>query len=159
MSMKSMKSMMSMMSMMSWRQWLVRWLVRWRDGIPKPAAAQGDEGWSLTAKGAGGTIELCGNRLLLTKGGIFGFVVTLLGIEGGYVERTIRVSEVSAVEIDKPALLFRYIRFSYPGSPQLTGNNLRDMMAENAILMSLIDNRKFYEIKKRIEKMMDAGSR
>lgn len=114
---------------------------------------------ALIAKGAGGLIELSGNRLKLTKGGVFGFLATMLGIEGGYVERTIRVSEISAVEIDKPALLFRYIRFSYPGAPQLTGNNLRDMMAENAMLMSMIDNRKFYEVKDRIEAMMDSQSR
>lgn len=113
------------------------------------------DGLVLRAKGTGGVIELSGNRLRLTKGGIFGFLATILGIEGGYVERTIRVSEISAVEIDKPALFFRYIRFSYPGAPQLTGNDAHDMMAENAMLMSLIDNRKFYEIKDRIEAMMD----
>ncbi|MBF0094675.1 MAG: hypothetical protein HQL33_05630 [Alphaproteobacteria bacterium] len=115
-----------------------------------------DDDVLVTARGAGGVIELRGNRLRLTRGGFFGFLVTLLGIEGGYVERTIRVSEISAVEIDKPALLFRYIRFSYPGSPQLTGNDLHDMMAENAMLMSLVDNRKFYEIKERLEMIMDA---
>lgn len=121
------------------------------------AAASMKASASMKAKGVGGEIELIGNRLRLTKGGVFGFLATLLGIEGGYVERTIRVSDISSVEIDKPALLFRYIRFSYPGAPQLTGNDLHDMMAENAMLMSLIDNRKFYEIKEQIEMLMDAA--
>ncbi|MFN3077991.1 MAG: hypothetical protein ABT940_14185 [Alphaproteobacteria bacterium] len=113
----------------------------------------------IVAKGTGGTIELRGNRLRLTRGGLFGFIVTVLGIEGGHVERTIRVSTISSVEIDKPALFFRYIRFSYPGAPQLTGHDTRDMMAENAMLMSLLDNRQFYRIKERIEEMMDESRR
>jgi hypothetical protein len=79
----------------------------------------------------------------------------MLGVEGGFVEKTIKISAISAVEIDKPALFFRYIRFSYPGSPELTGFDTRDMMAENAMLMSLIDNRMFYVIKERIEQMMN----
>ncbi len=109
----------------------------------------------LVAQGTGGRLELRGNCLRLIKGGAFGFFVELLGIEGGFVERTIRVSDISAVELDKPALFFRYVRFSYPGSPPLTGNDVEDMMAENALIMSLFDNRNLYRIKERIERSMD----
>lgn len=109
----------------------------------------------LVARGTGGKIELCGNRITLTKGGAFGVLITLLGIEGGFVERTIRVSDISAVEFDSPVFFFHYVRFSYPGAPQLTGRDTRDMMAENVMLMSLIDNRMFYVIKERIERSMD----
>ena len=109
----------------------------------------------LVAKGTGGRLELRGNRLRLVKGGAFGFFAELLGIEGGFVERTIRVSDISAVELDKPALFFRYVRFSYPGSPPLTGHDLEDMMAENALIMSLFDNRNLYRIKEEIERSMD----
>lgn len=109
----------------------------------------------LVAKGTGGTLALDGNRLRITKGGWFGILVTLLGIEGGFVERTIRVNLISSIEFDKPAFFFRYVRFSYPGAPELTGSDARDMMAENAVLMSLIDNRMFYVIKERIEELMD----
>ncbi|MEO5335749.1 MAG: hypothetical protein H7841_02475 [Magnetospirillum sp. WYHS-4] len=109
----------------------------------------------LVAKGTGGRLELDGNRLRITKGGWFGILVTLLGIEGGFVERTIRVNLISAIEFDKPAFFFRYVRISYPGAPELTGSDARDMMAENAMLMSLIDNRMFYIIKARIEHLMD----
>lgn len=109
----------------------------------------------LIAKGTGGRLELRGNCLRLVKGGVFGFLTEVLGIEGGFVERTIRVSDISAVELDKPALFFRYVRFSYPGSPPLTGNDVEDMMAENALIMSLIDNRNLYRIKERIEHSMN----
>jgi hypothetical protein len=121
---------------------------------PGPAADK-PETTVLVARGTGGRLELCGNRLRLVKGGAFGFFVEALGIEGGFVERTIRVSDISAVELDKPALFFRYVRFCYPGSPPLTGNDVEDMMAENALIMSLIDNRNLYRIKEAIERSMD----
>lgn len=110
----------------------------------------------LVARGLGGRLSLVGNRLMMSKGGLFGLLATLLGFEGAFMERALRISQISAIEIDKPALFLRYMRISYPGAPQQTGNNLRDMMAENAILMSLFDNRPFYRIMARIEAMMDA---
>jgi hypothetical protein len=101
-----------------------------------------------------GQLELSGNTLRLTKGGVFSFFITILGISGGYVERTIRVSDISAVEIENPPFLFRYVRFSYQGAPTQSGNDIQDMLAENAMIMSLIDNRMVYRIKERIEQSM-----
>lgn len=109
----------------------------------------------LVARGFGGRLVLSGNRLTLHRGGLFGLLSTLLGFEGGFVDRVVRVDQIAAIEIDRPALFFRYMRVSYPGAPQLTGHNLHDMMAENAILMSLVDNRAFYRVISRIEAMMD----
>jgi hypothetical protein len=108
----------------------------------------------LIAKCLNGQLELSGNTLRLTKGGAFGFFVTLLGITGGYVERTIRVSDISAVEIENPPFLLRYVRFSYQGAPTQSGNDIRDMMAENSMIMSLIDNRMLYRLKRQIEQSM-----
>jgi hypothetical protein len=108
----------------------------------------------LVANGLGGRLELSGNILRLSKGGAFGLLLALLGIEGGFVERTIRVSDISAVEIENPPFLFRYVRFSYQGAPTQSGNDIRDMLAENALIMSLIDNRMIYRIKERIEHSM-----
>jgi hypothetical protein len=139
---------------LDWTAWRVRvakafyWF---RRGLPSHSGKPG----VLVAKGTGARLELDGNRLRITKGGWFGVLVTLLGIEGGFVERTIRVNLISSIEFDKPAFFFRYVRFSYPGAPELTGSDARDMMAENAVLMSLIDNRMFYVIKERIEDLMD----
>jgi hypothetical protein len=112
----------------------------------------------LVAKGLGGRLELSGNVLRISKGGVFGFLMTLLGIEGGFVDRTIRVSDISAVDFENPPFLFHYVRFSYPGSPEQSGRNIVDMLAENAMIMSLIDNRNLYRIKERIERSMGEHS-
>jgi hypothetical protein len=108
----------------------------------------------LVAVGLSGSLELNGNVLRISKGGAFGFLLMVLGMEGGFVERTIRVSDISAVEIENPPFLFRYVRFSYQGAPTQSGNSITDMLAENAVIMSLIDNRPFYKIKERIERSM-----
>lgn len=108
----------------------------------------------LVARGLSGSLELNGNILRISKGGAFGMLLMVLGIEGGFVERSIRVSDISAMEIENPPFLFRYVRFSYQGAPTQSGNSLRDMLAENAVIMSLIDNRMFYKIKDRIERSM-----
>ena len=113
------------------------------------------EGTVLVAQGFGGYLELEGNRLRIVRGGWFGYLVTLFGLEGGFVERTVRVDQISSIELDVPVMFFRYIRFSYPGSPAMTGNNIADMLAEDSVIMSLVDNRPFFRIVERIEEMMD----
>jgi hypothetical protein len=109
----------------------------------------------MVARGFGGYLELEGNRLRILRGGWFGYLVTLFGLGGGFVERTVRVDQISSIELDVPMLFFRYIRISYPGSPAMTGNNVADMLAENAVIMSLVDNRPFFNIIERVEKLMD----
>jgi hypothetical protein len=110
----------------------------------------------MVAKGTGGSLALHGNTLHLTKGGLFGFFVTLLGLHGGHAHQTIRVSDISAIEFEKHGLFFHYVRFCYPGAPKESGNHLHDMMADNALLMSVFDNRGLYRIKERIEQSMEA---
>jgi hypothetical protein len=119
------------------------------------AAVDRGEGTVLVAQGFGGYLELEGNRLRIVRGGWFGYLVTLFGLEGGFVERTVRVDQISSIELDVPVMFFRYIRFSYPGSPAMTGNNIADMLAENSVIMSLVDNRPSFRIAERIEEMMD----
>lgn len=112
----------------------------------------------IVAKGTGGRLELHGNTLHLTKGGLFGFFVTLLGLHGGHAHQTIRVSDISAIEFEKHGLFFHYVRFCYPGAPKESGNHLHDMMADNALLMSMFDNRGLYRIKEKIEQSMEHKS-
>jgi len=114
---------------------------------------------TLTAVGFGGKLVLHGNRLKVSKGGMFGLLASLMGFEGGFTERVFRISQISAIEIDRPILFFRYLRISYPGAPRQTGNDLRDVMAENAMLMSLFDNRPFYRIIGELERMMEANEK
>lgn len=133
----------------AWRRMLLRALVRRRKHRRLVAAG-------LVACGLGGRLSIVGNRLMVNKGGVFGVLATMLGFEGAFMERALRISQISAIEIDKPALFLRYMRITYPGAPHQSGNNLHDMMAENAILMSLFDNRPFYRVMARIEALMDA---
>jgi len=113
----------------------------------------------MVARGVGGYLVLQGNRLRLVRGGWFGYFISIFGLEGGFVERTLRIDQISSIEMDVPMLFFHYIRFSYPGAPAMTGNNLADMLAENAVIMSMVDNRPFFHIVERIEEMMDRGLR
>lgn len=111
----------------------------------------------LTAQGTGCRLELEGNRLHIVKGGPFGLLVSLLGFEGGFVDRTLKVSDISAIEVDRPLFMFRYMRFSYPGAPEQTGHVVKDMLAENAVVLSLWDNRSLFAIKEAIKQAMDAA--
>ena len=114
---------------------------------------------AFSASGIGCHLELKGNQLRIVKGGALGLIASALGYEGGFAERTIRVSDISAIEIDSPLLMFKYMRFSYPGASQPSGHPIRDMLAENAVIMSLIDNRQLYALKDRIERSMNAAPR
>lgn len=114
---------------------------------------------AVSASGIGCRLELNGNQLRIVKGGALGLIASIFGYEGGFAERTIRVSDISAIEIDSPLLMFKYMRFSYPGASQPSGHPIRDMLAENAVIMSLIDNRRLYALKYRIERSMNAAPR
>lgn len=109
--------------------------------------APGGEGAPIVAVGIGGRIELTPGEVRLVKGGVFGHAVELLWLGHGVIEKTIRVRDIAAVEIVKSMLLPDFIRFSYPGSPPETGHYIGDALAENALIMSWIDNRAFYRIK------------
>ncbi|MGH6682923.1 MAG: hypothetical protein ACRECA_03180, partial [Pseudolabrys sp.] len=86
------------------------------------------------------------------KGGVFGHAVDLLWLGYGVSENTIPVRAISAVEIVRPLIVPDFIRFSYPGSPSQTGRYIDDALAENALVMSWLDNRPFYRIKAWIER-------
>jgi hypothetical protein len=107
----------------------------------------GSETPLFVAVGIGGRIELTAEQVRLVKGGVFGHAVELLWLGYGVIEKTIPVRTISAVEIVKPLVLPDFIRFSYPGSPRQTGHYIDDALAENALLMSWLDNRVFYQIK------------
>ncbi|MBF0306438.1 MAG: hypothetical protein HQL41_12405 [Alphaproteobacteria bacterium] len=109
----------------------------------------------LVARGTGCSVALYENRLRIRRGGALGLLASAMGWENGFAEHTIRVSDISAIDVEKPVLFMRYVRFSYPGAPALTGRELADMMAENAVVMNLFDNRDLYAILARIEGTMD----
>jgi hypothetical protein len=106
----------------------------------------------LVAVGIGGRLELTAEHVRLVKGGIFGHVFEFLWLGTGVSDKSIPMWEIAAVEIVKPILLPDFIRFSYPGSPPESGRYIQDALAENALIMNLIDNRAFYTIKDWIDR-------
>lgn len=101
----------------------------------------------LVAVGLGGRLELTAEHVQLRKGGVVGNMIELLWLGHGITENIIPIRQISSVEIVRPIVLPDFIRFSYPGSPPEQGRYLRDALAENALMMNLIDNRAFYAIK------------
>ncbi|MBI3453278.1 MAG: hypothetical protein HY057_10745 [Rhodospirillales bacterium] len=113
---------------------------------------------TLVAEGMGGRVELVGEQIHLLKGGVFGFFASMFGMEG-FVEKTIWIGQLTAIEIIRPVIFHEYIRFSYAGGPSATGHHFRDAMAENALMMNMFDNRPFYRLKEEIERIQAARVR
>ena len=106
----------------------------------------------LVATGIGGRLESTAEHIRLVKGGVFGHLTEALWLGHTVGENTIPIREIAAVEIVRPILLPDFIRFSYPGGPRGTGRYLEDALAENALMMNIIDNRAFYAIKDWIDR-------
>ncbi|MSO65862.1 MAG: hypothetical protein EXQ85_08725 [Alphaproteobacteria bacterium] len=105
----------------------------------------------LVAVGLGGRLELTDGSLRIVKGGVIGHLVTFLWLQHGMMEKRIALASVTSVEIVTPTFLPDFIRVTYAGSPPQTGRYLADSLAENALVMNVVDNRAFHEIAKRIE--------
>lgn len=129
-----------------------------RRHVKKPAAnARGNGPDSntplLTAIGTGGRIVLMRDHVILTKNHFLGDVINILGLGYGKVQKTIMIDDISSVSIIRPMLFPDFIVFTYPGSSSVTGNTVADALKENALIMNLLDNRAFYELKERIQSM------
>ncbi len=106
---------------------------------------------AIVATGIGGRLELVDNHLRLIKGGIFGHLVELLWLGHGVLIKSIPLRQIAAIEIVRPMLLPDFVRIAYAGAPTPKGHFLEDALADNALIMNPFDNRRFYEIKERIE--------
>jgi hypothetical protein len=106
----------------------------------------------LVAHGTGGRLVLWEDQVWLTKDGLFSSLVNLLGFGAGKISKSIVIDQISSVTIIQPKLFPNFIIFTYPGSPASTGNLMRDALAENALLMSLFDNRPFFEFKELMDR-------
>ena len=135
-----------------WAAQFLRSLVSY--GVPEANHAARDrqpaKAPTLVAVGLGGRIELSAVDIRIAKGGLIGHLVEILWLAHGEMDKRIPLAEVSSVEIVNPMLLPAFIRVSYAGSPPQTGRYLADGLAENALMMNLIDNRRFYAIAERI---------
>ena len=108
----------------------------------------------LVARGLGGRLELSRNEIRIFKNGVWGELVEVLLLGYGIVEKRIFLDQLAAVEIVHIPVFPSFIRFSYQGAPTLTGHYLQDALAENSLLMNVLDNRKFYELKDRLDQFI-----
>jgi hypothetical protein len=115
--------------------------------IDERKAAIADDEPIIVAIGFGGRLELRDDHLRLIKNNMFGNVINLLGLAYGKVAKTIMVENISSISIVRPLLFPDFIRITYPGCPISSGHAHKDALAENALIMSLFDNRRFYELK------------
>jgi hypothetical protein len=115
---------------------------------PAPAAAA--ELRPLVAGGIGGHLELTDDTLTIVKTGAIAQLLDVLWIADGMMEKSIPVAAITSVEIVRALVLPDFIRVTYASSPPQTGRYLDDALAENALMMNLIDNRNFYEMRDRI---------
>ena len=118
----------------------------------RPGAARESENTArLVAIGLGGRVELWSEEIRIIKGGVFGHLAELLRLGYGVGQSTLFIAGITAVEIVRSIILPDFIRFSYAGSPPLTGDYTHDALAENALIMNVFDNRKFYDLKEALE--------
>jgi hypothetical protein len=129
------------------------------DSGAQPAPAQAKENRPLVAHGLGGHLELTEDTLTIVKGGALAQLLDVLWIADGMMEKTIAVDAITSVEIVRALVLPDFIRVTYATSPPQTGHYLDDALAENALMMNLIDNRTFYEIRDRIIRLRTAAAR
>jgi hypothetical protein len=73
--------------------------------------------------------------------------------------KTIPVAAITSVEIVRALVLPDFIRVTYASNPPQTGRYLDDALAENALMMNLVDNRIFYEIRDRIIRSQSVATR
>jgi hypothetical protein len=115
----------------------------------RPAAA-------LVAVGVGGRVELSRNEIRIIKDGAWGYAVEVLWLGYGILDKRLFLEQIAAVDIVQMIMLPSFIRFAYQGSPPLTGHYVADALAENSLIMNLFDQRKFYELKDRIDQFIAA---
>ncbi len=109
----------------------------------------------LVARGTGGRLVLWEDRVWLIKDSLFSGFANLFGFGLGKINKSIVINQISSVTIVQPMLFPNFITFTYPGSPASTGNFMRDALAENAMLMNFFDNRRFFELKERMDRLRD----
>lgn len=100
-----------------------------------------DEPPVAALRGIGGELLLFSDRLIIQRrGSLFNAANILLHIEREIVT-VIMLRELVGVHLIRSFLLVQFLRLTYPGCPQPSGQYHRDAFAENAFLYSLSDNR------------------
>jgi hypothetical protein len=105
------------------------------------------------AHGIGGSIELYGHGIRIRRQGFVNFLLTWLAGRPAFVDSLIPLERISSFDIIKPVFFNNFVAISYGGGPPLTGKDLHDSTAENALLMNFFDNRAFYVLRDRYDEI------
>jgi hypothetical protein len=111
----------------------------------------------LVARGIFGHVELGNGEIRIVRHTALGHLVDLIWYAYGVQEKRIPLSAVSSIEIIRPLILPDIFRVTYAGGPPQSGHYFRDALAENALMMNMFDNRRFYEIRDRITQLTAFG--
>ncbi len=107
------------------------------------------------AVGVGGSVTLFEKELLIVRNGWVNHLLRWVSGATPRIERTIPLRHISGVAIVKPLLLNEYFLIAYPGAPPATGYQLHDAISENAVMMNFFDNRAFYQLKDKLNALLD----
>jgi len=124
------------------------------DGGAGPSGPFGDN--VIVVRGLGGRLEIDGHIIRLRRSGPFALFLTLLGYQNAFLDKSIWIDRLSTIDIVHPFFALDYIRFCYPGSPNLSGKPLQDALADNALLLNPFDHRGFNALKTRLETLIRA---
>jgi hypothetical protein len=111
----------------------------------------------LVATGIGGRLEFANGEIRIIKDNALGHLIDLVWSAYGVAEKRIPLSQVTSIEIVHPLILPDVFRVTYAGSPPLTGHYFRDALAENALMMNMLDNRTFYAVRDRVTRLTALG--
>ncbi len=98
----------------------------------------------LEAYGWGGLIALYSDRIEIRRIGFLHIVMDLLPLHIPRVDSTIFLDTITAIEVVRPLMMVEFVRFSYAGDPVGHGGYWGSAFADNAVMMNLLDNRRFY---------------
>jgi hypothetical protein len=105
----------------------------------------------MVAYGIGGRIELYHHAVRIVRHGFINFLLTWLAGRPAFVSTLIAIDDISSFDIVEPVFFNDFVSISYPGSPRLSGHNLEDSLAENALMMNFFDNRAFYALRRQFQ--------
>jgi hypothetical protein len=130
--------------------------------VPERAPLEGNNAAAfveppLVARGILGHVELANGEIRIVKHTVLGHLVDLLRHAYGVQEKRIPLSAVTSIEIIRPLILPDIFRVTYAGGPPQTGYYLRDALAENALIMNMFDNRRFFDIRDRVTQLTAFG--
>jgi len=108
-----------------------------------------------TGIGIGGQLELWGDRVVIKRSGAVAAVSG--GLEGRLGDKTIPLSQISAVQFRKATMMFNgYISFSFFGGREINGYN-EAAKNENSVIFYMWNQKPFLLIKSSLDAYLAEG--